>query len=165
MTGPSLPPELMPVLTDETPSSETVEGQGAIINGGSLDVRKTHPNLWRVVMAFAVINVLLGLNFMLLHPAFLIYHQSNYLWGLIFLILGMSKITFLNFYRNLRLVRLTMGCEVAFMTSLALGATEPVFTSSASLQLPILYLGLAALELPLMLEPFINPWTARREGE
>jgi hypothetical protein len=155
-------PQLVPTLTASTPKRDQVAGQGDVSNG-TPDIRKTHPLLWRAVMAYAAICGFLGLNFIFFHPAFLLYHQSNYWWGAIFLILCISKIVFLNLYRNLHLMRVTMACEVSFMLFLALGATEPVWTSSASLQLPILYIGLAILEIPLILEPFVNPWTARRD--
>ena len=154
--------QLVPILTTDTPKLEQVYGQGEIING-TVDLRKTNPNLWRAVLGFAIINISLGFNFLIFHPVFLLWHQSNYLWSAIFLTLGTSKIVFLILKRNLSMVRLTMGAEIGYMMFLAIGATEPVLTNSASMQLPILYVGLAFLELPWLLEPFINPWTARRD--
>lgn len=156
-------PQLVPTLTDKTPTSDRVEGQAAVIDGRTVNVRKTHPNLWRSVMAYAAINALLGLNFILLHPTFLIYETSNYVWGGTFLTLAAAKIVFLNLYRHLGAVRVAMAAEIAFMFFIAVGATEPFLDGIGSLQNPILYVGLAVLELPLLLEPFINPWTARRD--
>lgn len=153
---------VVPALTSETAARDLVTGQDAIVNG-TIDVRKTHPNLWRSVMLYASVNMLLGLNFLVLQPTFLIYDQSNYLWGVIFLAAGLAKVVFLNFYRSLRNVRLTMAFEVSFMFFIALGATQPFLEGEGSLQLPILYVGMALLELPMLIEPFVNPWTARRD--
>lgn len=153
---------VVPALTTETAARDLVTGQDAIVNG-TIDVRKTHPNLWRSVMLYASVNMLLGLNFLVLQPTFLIYDQSNYLWGVIFLAAGLAKVVFLNFYRSLRNVRLTMAFEVSFMFFIALGATQPFLEGEGSLQLPILYVGMALLELPMLIEPFVNPWTARRD--
>lgn len=155
--------QVMPPLTDSTPRREQLEGQATVTNGNAANLRKTHPNLWRAVMAFAAVNALLGLNFLILQPTFLIYNRSNYWWGAIFLTLAACKIVFLNLYRNLHLLRVTMACEVSFMMVIALGTTQPFFEGEGSLQLPILYLGMCVLEMPLLLEPFINPWTARRD--
>lgn len=94
-------------------------------------------------------------------PTFLIYAQPNAVWAVSFLAIGASKLIFLNVYRRLRLVRLCMAVEVAFMMYLAWGTTQPYFTGKGSLQLPILYGVLALLQVPLLLEPFINPLTAR----
>jgi hypothetical protein len=153
----------MPVLTNRTSRFHRVAGQGPVVNGAVIDIRKTHPNLWLLVMTYGGVCTLLGLNFLFLSPTFLLWQTPNYVWGVVFMFLACAKFVFLNVYRNLRLVRLTMAAEVGFMLFIALGATEPFLTGKGSLQLPILYVGMALLELPLLLEPFINPWTARRD--
>lgn len=131
--------------------------------GGSdlIDIRKTHPNLYWLVMTVAIMDVALGLNFIILQPTFSIYAAPNVLWGMIFLGIGVSKLVSLNLYRRLRLVRASMAVAVAYMMFLGLGTTQPWLEGSGSLQLPILYMSMSALQIPLLLEPFINPWTAK----
>lgn len=129
---------------------------------GTIDIRKTHPNLYWLVMILGGVGIALGLNFILNSPTFLIYAAPNVLWGVIFLALGVVKIIALNFYRRLRLVRAIMAFGVAYMMFLSFGTCQPFLEGSGSLQLPILYAGLSALQIPLLVEPFINPWTAKR---
>jgi hypothetical protein len=156
-------PQLAPVLTDDTPKAERVEGQGSVLNGGTVKVRKTHPNLFRMILAYGIINVALGINFWVFTPAFLVWGLPNSVWGTIFLALGVAKITSLAIYRNLTLVRATMALAVAYMLFFGAGTLEPTLQGKASAQLAILYAGLALLQIPLLLEPFINPWTAARD--
>lgn len=149
-----------------TPSLSTVDVMSGIdsqlIVKGTINLWRTHPNLYLAVTTLAVINIALGLNFLLLDPTFLIYGSPNQLWGAIFLTLGGSKLLFLNVVRRLRAVRAIMAAAVAYLLFLGAGTTEPFFQGMGSLQLPIMYLSLAALQIPLIVEPFINPWTARR---
>jgi hypothetical protein len=149
-----------PALT--TAPSEPDIDEGLVVNG-SVNLRRTHPNLYRTVMTFAVMSVVLGLNFWILSPTFLIYDLPNVLWGTIFLVLGFAKIVFLNIWRRLRAVRAVMAFAIAYFLFLGAGTSQPFFEGSGSLQLPILYLGCAALQIPLLIEPFVNPWTARRD--
>lgn len=129
----------------------------------AIDIRKTHPNFYWLVMTLSLVGIALGLNFIFNSPTFPIYAASNYLWGVIFLAIGFSKIVFLNFYRNPNLVRAIMAFAIAYMMFLALGTTQPFIEGVGSLQLPILYAGLSALQVPLLLEPFYNPAT-RKDG-
>lgn len=128
---------------------------------GTIDIRKTHPNLYWLVMILAVVQIALGCNFIFLDPTFPIYEAPNVLWGVLFLVIGFGKIISLNFYRRLRLVRGLMAFAVTYMMFLAFGTTQPFLEGVGSLQLPILYAGMSALQIPLLLEPFINPWTSK----
>lgn len=128
-----------------------------------IDIRKTHPNLYWLVMILATTQIALAFNFFILSPTFPIYAAPNVLWGVIFLAIGISKIVALNFYRRLGLVRAMMAFAVAYMMFLGLGTCQPFLEGSGSLQLPILYAGLSALHIPLLLEPFNNAiWTVRQ---
>lgn len=142
------------------------QGEGSLDEGlvvvGTIDIRKTHPNLYWLVMTVGVMQIGLALNFFILSPTFPIYAAPNVLWGVIFLVIGVVKIASLNFYRRLPLVRAVMAFAVAYMMFLALGTCQPFLEDKGSLQLPILYAGLSALQIPLLVEPFINPWTAKR---
>lgn len=146
----------------ETMLEGSVELDEKLIVNGSIYLWHTHPNLYLAVTTLAAINIALGLNFVFLQPTFLIYDSPNLLWGLIFLTLGVGKLVFLNVVRKLKAVRAVMAFAVAYMIFLGVGTTTPFFEGSGSLQLPIMYLSLAALQIPLIVEPFINPWTARR---
>jgi hypothetical protein len=148
-----------PALTT-APSAPDID-EGLVVNG-SIFIGRTHPNLYRTVMLFAVLSIALGLNFWILAPTFWIYDLPNALWGTIFLALGTAKIVFLNFYRRLRAVRATMAFAVAYFLFLSVGTGQPFVEGQGSLQLPFLYLFCAVIQIPLLLEPFINPWTARR---
>lgn len=134
----------------------------ALVVNGQVNLHRTHPGLYRSAITLGVVNLALGLNFILLSPTFLIYDSPNVLWGVLFLALGVLKILFLSVFRRLRAVRAVMAFAVAYYLFLGVGTTTPFVEGTGSLQLPILYVSLAALHVPLLLEPFINPWTARR---
>lgn len=142
-------------MTESLPAANGQQGVGEI------NIRLTHPALYWLVMFVAVVCIAQGMNFIFLQPTFPIYERSNNLWGVIFLVLGPSKIIFLNFYRRMHLVRLTMYFSVCYMLYLGFGTTQPLFEGKGSLQLPIMYAGMAALQVPFLVEPFINPLTAR----
>lgn len=133
-----------------------------LVVNGTINVRLTHPNLYYTIMVFAISSLILGLNFLLLNPTFLIYNQPNWIWGSIFVATAATKLIFLNFYRRLKPMRATMAFAVGYCLFLAGGTMQPFFEGKGSLQLPIMYLALAALQYPLLMEPFINPWTAKR---
>lgn len=132
--------------------------------GAALDIRKSHPNLYWLVMILAVVNIALGLNFIINQPTFAIFAAPNLLWGLTFLAIGLGKFIALNFYRRLRFVRALMAIAVTYMLFLGLGTMQPFLEGMGSLQLPILYLGIAALQIPLLVEPFINPATKKDDA-
>lgn len=148
-----------PVLTTQ----DDTDIDKAIVVNGSIDIRKTHPNLYRGVMTLGVMDVLLAANFYWLNPTFEVYHVKNWIWATVFLALGASKLVFLNLYRDLRCVRIAMAFNVSFIIFFAIGTCEPWLDGEGSLQLPILYTGIAVSQLWLLVEPFIQPWTAKRD--
>lgn len=127
----------------------------------TINIRKTHPNLYWIVMILAVGDIALGLNFIFLHPTFLIYSASNYLWGGVFLALGLGKLVSLNLYRRLRLVRAIMAAAAFYMLFISLGAMQPFLEGVGSLQNPILYAIVATVQIRLLMEPIWNPVTAK----
>lgn len=144
---------------------------GLVVNG-SINVRKTHPLIYRGVMATAILFIALGLNFLVgqdvlgllaFAPTFFVWSMPNWVWAAFFLGIGLSKIVFLNLYRNLRLVRLTMAFAIAYLLFFAVGTMQPAFEGKGSLQLPLVYAYIASVLAALLLEPFINPWTAKRD--
>lgn len=124
-----------------------------------VSVRKTHPNMYRVIMVTALMNVALAVNLYFTKPTFTPYGLEKETIGFIFLVLGIGKIIFLNFYLNLKLVRLMIAISVSFMLFWGLSNSQQSFAGKASFQLPILYIALALINLFLLLEPVSNPLT------
>lgn len=122
---------------------------------------RTHPTLYRQVMLIAVLNILLGINFHIFVPTFLVWNQSNRLWGTAFILIGLAEILSLHVWRNLRAVRAAMGVCVAYTLYFGIGTMQPVTEGSGSAQLPLLYGGLVIGKLLLLLEPYINRWTGK----
>lgn len=145
-----------PILGSSSSDKKAYDGQ-------RVDVRKSHPNLYWMIMTYAVGNIALGINFLVFTPTFLVYHLPNWVWSAIFLTLGISKIILLNVHRHLKLTRLFMAAAIAFFLFFSVGTAEPFMEGKGSLQLPILYVLLAMLQIPVLIEPFINPWTKKGE--
>lgn len=127
-------------------------------------MRDTHPNLYKTYMAFAVLSIALGLNFLFLTPAFMPLDIPEWLIGLTLLGCGLSKLTLLILNSHMTLLRSSMALSVAIYSFWAAALTFDFFRlSQTSLQLPICYMGLAALGLVLLAEPFTNPATGKTE--
>lgn len=129
-----------------------------------VSIRKTNPNLYLSVMMFALTNVALGFNFLLTTPTFLQFDIPKNAIGWTFMILGISLIVFLNFWRNLKIVRALLIASVAFYLFWGIGTSQTFFQGKSSLQLLILYFGMAFRLIPLILEPFTNPVTDKTNG-
>lgn len=149
-------------MSEQLSTNESTPVNDQLVVNGSINIRKTHPNLYLGISTFALMDLALGLNFLLFTPTFHVYGMPFWLWGVIYLTLGISQLVFLNLYRSLPLVRVTMASSITFALFFGVGTLQPVFEGVASPQLMILYAGVAALQGPLLLEPFINPWTAKR---
>lgn len=126
---------------------------------GRVNLRLTHPNLYRSAMLFALISVGLGLNFILTKPTFNPYGIDKGIIGAIFLTLGCVKLAAIVVIRNLKFIRVSMAFCAAFMMFWGIGTSITFFTGQTSLQLFVLYSGLTLLQLCLLLEPFVNPLT------
>jgi len=140
----------------EVASNELV---AELLNGGRVDLRKTHLNLWRMVLLLALGELLLGANFLWLQPTYPIFHAPNELWGVCFVVIALAQALALLISHSLPLVRGCMSVAVAYILIVAVGACEPWLDGVGSLQLAILYAGMAVIQLPLILEPFLNPMT------
>lgn len=132
-------------------------------NFDAIDIRHSHPNLYRGITTFAVINIALAMNFFFTNPTFNPYGVDKNIVGAMFLALGISKLTFLNVHRSLKVVRLVMTVEIAFMLFWGCGSVITFFTGHTSLQLFVLYVGMSVNELFLLLEPPVNPMTGQKE--
>jgi predicted membrane channel-forming protein YqfA (hemolysin III family) len=121
---------------------------------------QSHPNLYKAFTAYALISLALGLNFIFLKPTFDPLGVPKGLIGAIFLALGSTKLLLLNVYRSLRLLRLVMAMAIGVMLFWTGALTLAFFKlGQTSLQLPITYLGLSILGMPLLVEPSVNPIT------
>lgn len=128
-----------------------------------VNIRHTHPGLYHSIMTLGVMSVALAVNFWGSNPTFNPYGISKDLIGGIFFILGVSQLVFLNVFRDLRKVRLVLAASVSFMFFWGASNAQQSFAGEASFQLPILYLALAILQIPLLIEPPVNPMTHREE--
>lgn len=81
--------------------------------------------------------------------------------GTIFLLIGLVKLVFLNYFRNLKLVRVALAANIGFMLLWGVGTSFTFFQGRTSLQLFVLYMGLAVLELWLLQESPVNPMTEK----
>jgi hypothetical protein len=129
------------------------------------NLRLSHPNLYRSFMTFALISIGLGFNFIFAKPTFNAYDIPKLWIGIVFLSFGISKIFFLNILYNLKIVRILMSLSVAFKIFWGVGTSLTFFTGQTSLQLFVLYVGLAMLELFMLIEPSFNPMSSRKESD
>lgn len=112
-------------------------------------------------MVLSLVGIALALNFFFARPTFSIWSAPNAIWASIFLVSSANCIVALNVYRRLRWVRYTMAFSAIYMLFLAVGTSVPGWEGNASFQLPIVYAGLAAIQIILLWEPFLNPETAK----
>lgn len=129
------------------------------------NLRKTNPNFFRALLVFGTTAVALGLNFHLTTPTFEQFGIPKEFLGLIFGGLGSGIFIGLFVWRSLKALRLLMLANSAAMVFWGVGSTQTFFEGSSSLQLCILYFGLAALQGLLLLEPYFNPVTSNEPSE
>lgn len=124
-------------------------------------MRDTHPNLWKTYLAYAVLSIALGLNFLFLTPTFMPLDIPEWLIGLTLLACGVFKLDLLLLNSHNKWLRLSMALSVFIYSFWAVATTYDFFRlSQTSMQLPLTYMGLAVLGFLLLLEPAINPATA-----
>lgn len=124
-------------------------------------IRDTHPGLYHSMMTLSVMHVALAVNFWGSNPTFNPYGIPKNLIGVVFFVLGVSQFVFLNLFRDLRKVRLGLAVSLTFMFFWGLSNAQQFFAGKASLQLPILYVALAVLHIPLLVESPVNPYSRR----
>lgn len=125
-------------------------------------IRKSHPALYRSIMTVGCMGIALALNFWFSRPTFNPYGVPKEIIGCVFFVLGLSQVVFLNLFHKLKLVRITLAVSIVFMLFWGGSNTIQFFAGNASLQLPILYLALAVIQLPWLIESPINPMTEKR---
>lgn len=127
-------------------------------------IRATHPALWRSIMTLSLMSAGLAVNFWTSNPTFNPYNIPKDLIGVIFFVLGAGQFVVLNVLHDLRKVRRALAVSLGFILFWGLSNTQQFFAGKASLQLPILYVTLAALYFFLLIESPVNPMTRREEG-
>lgn len=121
-------------------------------------MRNTHPTLYKTYLAYGLLTVALGLNFVFLTPAFMPLSASKWVVGNAFLACGFINLLIL--LKTTTWLRLSMMLSVALYAFWAGALTVDFFRlSQTSMQLPLTYFGLAALGIFLLTEPFVNPAT------
>lgn len=123
-------------------------------------LKNTNPTLYWSLMMIAIADIALGFNFLFANVTFEQFDIPQEWIGMGFLLIGLPKLVFLNFRRNVKAVRIMLIAGMVYYLTWGVGTTETFFTGDSSLQLFILYWTLAGLRVPLLLEPFFNPVTA-----
>lgn len=126
-----------------------------------VNLRLTHPTLYRSALVFACISIGLGLNFLFTKPTFNPFGIDKTIIGMVFLCLGMAKMASITVIRRLKAIRITMALNSSWMVFWGVGTATTYFTRETSLQLFVLYMGLALLQVFWHGEPFSNPLTTR----
>lgn len=130
-----------------------------------MNLKRSHPNLYKAYLVYAFLCISLGLNFIFLNPTFDPLDISKQVPGYIFLLLGVATLFFLRVYRNATWLRVTMASIITVMFFWCGALVFDFFRlAQTSLQLPITFAALGALGIPLMIEPPINPTTSEKRG-
>lgn len=134
----------------------------AVLRIQGVEIRKTHPALYRAIMVLGFMGVALALNFWFSNPTFNPYGISKDIIGVVFFTLGLSQIVFLNIFHDLRMVRLNLAVSISWMFFWGVSNAQQFFAGNASLQLPILYVTLSIMQIPLLMESPVNPMTEKK---
>lgn len=125
-------------------------------------IRYTHPALYRSIMTLSLLSVALAVNFWTSNPTFNPYDIPKDIIGAVFGVLGVSQFLFLNVFHDLRKVRLGLAISLVFMFFWGISNAQQSLAGNASFQLPILYVALAVLHVPLLVEAPVNPTTEKQ---
>ena len=134
-----------------------------MINYNQVNIRLSHPNLYRLILFFSFISIGLGLNFLFTNPTFNPYGLDKTITGSIFLTIGTIMLFFLLVQRNLKMVRAMISISVMWQIFWGIGTSITFFQGKTSLQLFVLYMGLSAIQMFTLIEPFINPITKTKD--
>lgn len=130
-----------------------------------VSLRKTHPNLFIALIIFSLTSIALSLNFFFSKPTFNPYGIDKEIVALVFFVMGSSKLIALTVYHNLKIVRLTVAVAIGVLLFWGISNTQQAFQGKSSFQLPILYIALALLQVPMLVEPRTNPMTSNGKLE
>lgn len=131
-----------------------------------MNLRRSHPNLYRAYLVYGLMCVALGLNFIFLNPTFDPLDIPKQVPGAIFLALGSASLFFLRVWRRATWLRVAMAVTIGAMFFWCGALVFDFFRlAQTSLQLPITFAALGALGIPLMLEPPVNLTTSEKDDE
>lgn len=143
-------------------STQLITKQERKTDARTVNMRKSHPELYYSITVLALISIGLALNFFFYTPTFNPYGIDKTIIGSIFLTLGVLKLIFSNIFRNLKIVRILMASAVAFIFFWGVSNTQQAFRGKASFQLPIILIGIALLQAVWVIAPSINPVSRKR---
>lgn len=126
-----------------------------------VDIRKTHPGLYHALMTAGLGEIALAINFWTSNPTFNPYNIPKNLIGVIFFLLGIILIFFLNALRDLRKVRLVLAFSIGFLFFWSIANTQQFFGGRSSLQLPIFIIWVCFAYIPWLKEAPVNPMTEK----
>lgn len=127
-----------------------------------VNLRKSHPGLYRSIFTVGCMGVALALNFWFSSPTFNPYGLDKNIVGLLFALLGTTQLVFLVVFRDLRMVRIMLAVSLGWMMFWGLSNTQQYFAGKSSLQLPILFITISILQVPLLIESPVNPFTEKK---
>lgn len=127
-----------------------------------LNLRKSHPGLYHSIFTVASMGVALAINFWFSNPTFNPYGIDKNIIGTIFALIGISQFVFLVMVRDLRMVRLMLAVSLSWMMFWGLSNTQQFFAGRSSAQLPILFITVAIMQIPLLIEAPVNPFTRKK---
>jgi hypothetical protein len=139
-----------------------MSGETEVLAVRKVNIRKSHPALYRALMTLGCMYIALALNFWFAKPAFNPYDWPKEFIGAIFSLLGFSLIVFLNIFRELRIIRIVLAVSVSFMFFWGFSNAQQFFAGKASLQLPLLYVAVSIMQIPLLIESPVNPMTEKK---
>jgi len=113
-------------------------------------------------MVLAVMSIALAANFWISNPAFNPFGINKNYVGVVFAVLGVWQLVFLNVFHSLEMVRLGLAASSFILAFWGLSNAQQFIAGVASLQLPILYLALAAFARILLVEAPVNPMTEKK---
>lgn len=106
--------------------------------------------------------VALALNFWFTNPTFNPYGVDKNIIGFVFAAIGVAQMMFLAVFRDLRMVRMMLAVSLGWFMFWGLSNTQQFFAGKSSLQLPILFVVVSALQVPLLTESPVNPFTEKK---
>lgn len=127
-----------------------------------VNLRKSHPGLFHSILTVACMGVALAFNFWIFTPTFNPYGIDKNIIGIVFAVIGLGQLVFLIVVRDLRMVRIMLAVSISWMMSWGLSNTQQVFLGKASFQLPILFIVVSILQVPLLIESPVNPFTEKK---
>lgn len=114
-------------------------------------------------MIIAGLCLFQAFNFWTSNPTFNPWGVSRHLVGVVFFVIGMAHLLVVNLLRDMDRIRQTQIASLILMGVWGLSNCQQWLQGKASLQLPGLYVALAALHVAMRLESLVNLTTKKPE--